>query len=273
MGLLEDAIGEFRIALGGPSRELASLHAMGLCAIELDRGSDAISHLGQALALPDVPVDQQAALRFDLGRAYEQQGDLGRAREAFEAVAAVDPDFGAVGERLAELERRGSGGGVDALAAEPAQETFESFDELIADVAPDLGAERYESFEDLLSERDDDEEDRSGDSEAPLGNSDSEALAPAAEQPSGPEPEDAPIELEPEAAPIKLALGPEPETEPAPIELPPAPEPETEPAPIELPPAPEPETAPIQTEPVAERERERAPAAKKPSRRKKISFV
>ena len=221
MGLLEDAIGEFRIALGGPSRKLASLHAMGLCAIDLDRGSDAIAHLEQALALPDIPTEQQAALRFDLGRAYEQQGDLGRAREAFRAVAAVDPDFGAVGERLAELERRGSGGGVDALAAEPAQETFESFDELIAEAAPDLGAERYESFEDLLSERDDDEEDRSGDSEAPLGDSDSEALEPAAEQPS----------------------------------------------------APEPETAPIQTEPVAEREPERAPAAKKPSRRKKISFV
>ena len=242
MGLLEDAIGEFRIALGGPPRERASLHAMGLCAIDLGRGSDAISHLEQALALPDVPVEQQAALRFDLGRAYEQQGDLGRAREAFEAVAAVDPEFGAVGERLAELERRGSGGGVDALAAEPPDETFESFDELIADVAPDLGAERYESFEDLLSETDDDEESRSGDSEAPLGDSDSEALEPAAELAAGPEPEDAPIEL--------------------------APAPELEPAP-----EPEPEAAPIQTEPVAEREPERAPAAKKPSRRKKISFV
>jgi tetratricopeptide (TPR) repeat protein len=270
MGLLEDAIGEFRIALGGPSRQLASLHAMGLCAIDLHRGSDAISHLEQALALPDLPVEQQAALRFDLGRAYEQQGDLGRAREAFEAVAAVDPDFGAVGERLAELERRGGGGG-DALAAEPAEETFESFDEFIADVAPDLGAERYESFEDLLSERDDDEEGRSGDSEATLGDSDPEALEPAAELAPVPEPEDAPIELEPEATPIELLPAPEPEPEASPIELPPAPEPEPEAAPIEL--SPEPEAAPIQSEPVAEREPERAPAAKKPSRRKKISFV
>ncbi len=136
MGLLEDAIGEFQIALGGPARKLASLHAMGLCALDLDRVSDAISHLEQALALPEIPTEQQTALHFDLGRAYQQQGDLERARGAFEAVAAVDPDFGAVGERIAELDRSESSDGVDALAAEQQEETFESFDDLIGGAEP-----------------------------------------------------------------------------------------------------------------------------------------
>ena len=184
MGLLEDAIGEFQIALSGPARKLASLHAMGLCALELERASDGVSHFEQALALPEVPSEQQIGLHFDLGRAYEQQGDLERARTAYEVVAASDPDFGGVDERLAELECRKGRDGAEALAAKPEEETFESFDDRIENVARQLESESYESFDDLMSEHGDEADEIDGESEAPLAEAeeaDGESEAPLAE--------------------------------------------------------------------------------------------
>jgi len=294
MGLLEDAIGEFQIALAGPERKLASLHAMGLCALELDRVSDAISHLEQALSLPEMPADQQVALRFDLGRAYQQQGDFGRARGSFEAVAAVNPDFCAVGDRIAELDRCESGDAVDALAAEQEEEAFESFDDLIGGAEPQTEAERYESFDDLVSE-DDDEDDELSEPEPLLEEPEPEAVEIEAEPVPEPEPEE--LEMQPESArepeAVEIQAEPAPEPEPEEFEMQPASEPEPEAVEIEAEPAPEPEpeelemqpeSAPepepeaveIEAEPAPEPEPEELepePAPKQPSRRKKISFV
>jgi tetratricopeptide (TPR) repeat protein len=253
MGLLDDAIGEFQIALGAPSRKLASLHAMGLCALDLERVSDAVSHLEQALALPEVPTEQQTALHFDLGRAYQEQGDLARARTAYEVVAAVDPKFGAVGERIAELE---SSGGFDQLADQPETETFESFDDLIKGAGPEPDSESYESFDDLLSEEGDDEDEPSEEFEPPPAEPELAAAEAEAEPALEPEPAAAEAEAEP-VLEAELAAA-ESEAEPAPEPEPAAAESEAEPAPE---PEQEPERAPD------------APARKKPARRKKISFV
>jgi tetratricopeptide (TPR) repeat protein len=272
MGLLEDAIGEFQIALRGPARKLASLHAMGLCALEMDRVSDAISHLQQALALPEIPNEQQTALRFDLGRAYQQQGDLERALGAFEAVAEVDPDFCSVGERLAELDRSEISDGANALAAEQQEETFESFDDFIEGAEPPTESESYESFEDLISENDDDE---FGEAEPPFRQPEPEAEAPEMESTPASEPEVAKLEmesvpeLEPEVAEFEMESASEPESEVAEFEMEPVSEPEPEVAELEMESASEPEAEEVETEPAPEPK----PAPKKPSRRKKISFV
>jgi pilus assembly protein FimV len=207
MGLLEDAIGEFQIALGEPTRKLASLHAMGLCALELERVSDAISHLEQALAVPEVPADQQSALHFDLGRAYQEQGNLARAREAYEMVAAVDPDFGDVGERIAELTRMEESGSPDEARGEPEEETFESFDGLIEGVEPQPESESYESFEDLMSEDDDDEDEAFDGIEAPMA--EGEPVGAELDAEPAPEPEPVVAELDAEPAP-ELEPAPEP---------------------------------------------------------------
>jgi len=205
MGLLDDAIGEFRVALASAGHKLQSLHMMGLCALELGRAADAVAHLEQALALPDLPAEQQMALRFDLGRAYEVSGDRARARSAYEAVAAVDPDFCKVGERIAGLDAAPTGAGPAASDG-----AFESFDDLMSEALADEAeaddsesagqAERYESFEDIVGE---------GDEEA------------------GEEPEE--LEDETQVAEITAAEAAEPEEEepPPPPPPPPAPEPRT----------------------------------------------
>jgi tetratricopeptide (TPR) repeat protein len=180
MGLLDDAIGEFRIAMRAPERKLSCLHMMGLCALDLGRAADALGHLEQALSLPDLPSDQRVPLRYDLGRAYAAQGDVARARSAFEAVRAADPKFGDVARELAALASR-----APAKGAPTAPETYESFDDLMAGDTGEPVAKpvRYESFDELFA--DGTQEPVDAPAEKPVKSGKAEPAPPAPE----PEPE------------------------------------------------------------------------------------
>jgi tetratricopeptide (TPR) repeat protein len=136
MGLLDDAMSEFRTSMQSPRLRIDSLHMLGLCALDRNEAQDAVSHFEQALALPDVSDEQKLASRFDLGRALEAAGDAARAREAWEAVAAVDPGFCGVRERLARLGApRAAGAPSDTATGD-----YESFDDLIEEAnAPNGG--------------------------------------------------------------------------------------------------------------------------------------
>jgi tetratricopeptide (TPR) repeat protein len=176
MGLFEDAIGEFRYALGSPSRRVDALQMMGLCAIDLGRGQDAVGHLEQALASPEVPGEREAPLRYELGRAYQVLGDRVRALDAFRRVRELAPDYQDVAERIAALAS-GADAPEPAGAPESPDEAFESFDDVVAaaaaDPAPD--APRYETFDDLLAEANDEHD-------ATQGGDAERAVAPAREQ-------------------------------------------------------------------------------------------
>jgi tetratricopeptide (TPR) repeat protein len=174
MGLFEDAVGEFQLAVESPTRRMDCLHMLGLCAIDLKRPEEAIAHLDRALALPDVPDPQQVALRFDLGRAFAQMGDRDRARTAFETVAALDPEFQDVGERLAELN-----GPDSSMAAEENDVTSDVIESLGGEDATNSNdesaaafgtAENFESFDDVIAEAESELEPgvgRQGDTEHP----------------------------------------------------------------------------------------------------------
>jgi len=138
MELFDDALGEFQICLDSPGHRLESLHMMGLCAIDLERYADATSHLEQALAGGDVPEPKQAGLHFDLGRAFEGLEDFARAKQAFEAAKAADetiPEIDACIERVAE--RIALDSGLVPVEDESADEGFEDFDDLVAEVEAD----------------------------------------------------------------------------------------------------------------------------------------
>ncbi len=170
MGLFEDAIGEFRVAIESPKRRIDCLHMLGLCALDLKRPRDAIAHLEQALALPGVPEVQQTAIRYDLGRAFESAGDVGRARAAYQAVAQVEPEFQDVAERLERLAAGLAGSDTSALGEDSGSEG----------VAP---PEAFESFDDLIAEaRDAGEEEEDVPPRSPAG-----AGSPAASGPGAPE--------------------------------------------------------------------------------------
>ncbi len=156
MGLLDDAIAEFRSAMQSATRRIDCLHMLGLCVLAQGRSEEAIDLLAHALGAPDVAQDQELAIRFELGRAYQQAGDVKKARSAWEKVASVDPDFCEVSELLASLFAR---------SAPPGAE-LESFGDLIAEeerAAAEADSER-ESLDDRSGEGNADLDPEDGDS-------------------------------------------------------------------------------------------------------------
>ncbi len=158
MGLYEDAIGEFRICLDSEERRFDSLYLMGLCARDLSRYEDAVNHLEQALALPDLPENRMAGVYFDLSFAEEAGGDLGRARASLRRVIELEAGFPGAADRLASLE---SSETPPPELGEPG-EVYESFDDLFtADdddedgdegVSAAVSVETFESFDDVVRE-------------------------------------------------------------------------------------------------------------------------
>ena len=123
---------------------------MGLCALDLGRAADATNHLEQALATPDLPDEQVAGLRFDLARALEGAGDMGRARSTYQSVIEIDPGFPGVAERLESLAEVADAP-VELL--ENDSECFENFDDIVAEVeAEDRSTEQAENFENFDGE-------------------------------------------------------------------------------------------------------------------------
>jgi hypothetical protein len=148
------------------------------------------------------------ALRFDQGRAYAAQGDKTRARAAWDAVVAVDPDFCDVREHIADLDREPAPGDDESEG-----EAFESFDDLmsesVADGAePKKGAEakgeKFESFEDFMG----------GDAESDDDDPEDETQAAQISAAEAAEPVEAEPEPEPAPAPAPAASEKRPPPEP-----------------------------------------------------------
>ncbi len=151
MGLIEDAIAEFRICLQSPARLVDSLNMMGLCALDLGRPSDAMSHFEQALATEGLPEVQRIGLTFELGRSFEAADDRARARSAYQTVAEADPSFPGIQQRIAALDASGSGG-----AAAASDGDYENFEDLTAEVAEsgypeESDTETFETFDDVIA--------------------------------------------------------------------------------------------------------------------------
>jgi len=158
MGLYEDAIGEFRICLDSESRRFDSLHLMGICARDLSRFEDSVNYFEQALATAEILEERLVGVYFELSFAQEGLGDVGRATASVRKVLEIDADFPAARERLATLE---AGSSSSPVLDEPNTE-YESFDELFEDDDDDAGGdvamveavptETFESFEDVIAD-------------------------------------------------------------------------------------------------------------------------
>lgn len=189
MELYDDAMGEFQICLDSASHKLESLHMMGLCAIDLERFSDASNHLEQALSSEELPTQKEAGLRFDLARSFEAQEDFARAKDAFEAAKAADDTLPGIEDCIARVDERlvSDEAPIELEPSADANEGFENFDDLVAEVeAEDAAAaseETFESFDDAIVE---------AEAEGVFANDDAASNEPEAveEQPSDePEPE------------------------------------------------------------------------------------
>jgi tetratricopeptide (TPR) repeat protein len=105
MGLLDDAIGEFQMALRSRNNRLASYEALGQCFIEQQNFKVAVTVLSRALHEPAIRDGQQVGVLYLLGYSCEALQRFDEARGYFERVYATDILFRDVAQRLADLDR------------------------------------------------------------------------------------------------------------------------------------------------------------------------
>ncbi|MFL6255602.1 MAG: tetratricopeptide repeat protein [Pyrinomonadaceae bacterium] len=111
MGLLDQAVEEFQTAAGqvtpgdGTPRFLQCCNMLGHCFMEKGMPRPAALWFKRGLETPGHTEDEYQAMRYDLGTAYEQMGDNGRAIEVLSEVYAIDVSYRGVAERLRELQK------------------------------------------------------------------------------------------------------------------------------------------------------------------------
>ena len=109
MGLVEEAIREFQDAVNavspndGTRRFLNCCSLLGHCFMEKGMIHPAIVWFKRAFETTELTTDELNGLHYELGRAYQADGDFEKAIDEFEEVYAVDVDFRDVAERLEEL--------------------------------------------------------------------------------------------------------------------------------------------------------------------------
>ncbi|MCA1593159.1 MAG: tetratricopeptide repeat protein [Acidobacteria bacterium] len=112
MGLHDQAIEELQIAIDvsapgdGTSRYLQCCNLLGHCFTEKGVPQSAVMWFRKGLGAPGHTKDEYQALRYELGAAYEQMGDLEHAIETFTEVYSIDVSYRGVAERLRELEKK-----------------------------------------------------------------------------------------------------------------------------------------------------------------------
>jgi tetratricopeptide (TPR) repeat protein len=111
MGLLDKAVEEFQAAVAlsapgdGTPRFLQSCNMLGHCFMEKGMPRPAVLWFKRGLEAPGHSEDEYQAMRYDLGTAYEQMGDNGRAIEVLSEVYAIDVSYRGVADRLRELQK------------------------------------------------------------------------------------------------------------------------------------------------------------------------
>jgi tetratricopeptide (TPR) repeat protein len=105
MGLLDDAVHEFEIALKGNDRkkEVDCLSMIALCRVQQEKPRDAIAAWRRALGSEHLTRDAAKALHFELGAAHEAAGDREVALHFLQKVNKVDPAYRGVGEKVKAL--------------------------------------------------------------------------------------------------------------------------------------------------------------------------
>jgi tetratricopeptide (TPR) repeat protein len=103
MGLDEDAVRELEAVLKTGTRVIETLSLLAHCKLALGDPTSAASHLENALSRAGDSDEAAVSLRYDLGEALLAAGREAEAREAFAKVAAADPKFRDVAERIARF--------------------------------------------------------------------------------------------------------------------------------------------------------------------------
>jgi pilus assembly protein FimV len=131
MGLLDEAVNEFRIVMQDPSREVQCHMMLGLIFLEQGRVPEAISQFKQGLYAERIQEREQLALYYELGNAYEKVSDTREALYYLEKVMKRDAQFRDVEQRVARLR---GGGRRENLLVSVKDDIDQAFEGLVNDV-------------------------------------------------------------------------------------------------------------------------------------------
>ena len=110
MELLDEAVEEFQVAASlvaprdGTPRYLQCCNLLGHCFIRKQMGRLAVMWLKHGLDAPGHTEDEYQALRYEMGLAHEQMGDLEKAIDVFSEVYGVNVSYRGVADKLRELQ-------------------------------------------------------------------------------------------------------------------------------------------------------------------------
>jgi len=111
MDLIDEAIQEFQISVGlvksgdGTSRFLQCCNMLGHCFGQKRMPEAGIMWFKKGLGAPGHSEDEYQALRYELGGAYEELGDVTQARQYYTEVYGVDVNYREVAEKLSKLKQ------------------------------------------------------------------------------------------------------------------------------------------------------------------------
>ncbi|HEX6135345.1 MAG TPA: tetratricopeptide repeat protein [Longimicrobiales bacterium] len=103
MGLIDEAIGEFQVALRAGHMRLKVYEELGQCFLQKEQYNIAEKVLSRALQMKFDDELELLGVYYHLGRAYEALGRREQARDAYERVLGMDINFEDVTARLARL--------------------------------------------------------------------------------------------------------------------------------------------------------------------------
>jgi tetratricopeptide (TPR) repeat protein len=103
MGLIDEAIAEFQVALRTGHMRLKVYEELGYCFLHKQQYNIAEKVLRQALQVEHRHELDLLGIYYQLGRAYEAMGRVEQARDAYERVLGMDLHFQDTSERLARL--------------------------------------------------------------------------------------------------------------------------------------------------------------------------
>ena len=135
MGLLDDAIAEFRVATASPARRCIGELMLGICYVEKDDPAEAIEHFREGLQSSQRTEHEELGLYFEIGNAYELLGNIGEALYYLQKVEKHDPSFRNVRARVQSIQMHGASGPTrSSVSMAPGSEEFDqAFDELLKD--------------------------------------------------------------------------------------------------------------------------------------------
>jgi tetratricopeptide (TPR) repeat protein len=103
MGLLDEAISEFQVALRGGDDRLKIFEELGQCFLLKKQFNIAVKVLSRALQFEPDDEIELIGVYYHLGRAFEELEDRSNALDAYERVVGLDINFKDVADRMARL--------------------------------------------------------------------------------------------------------------------------------------------------------------------------